>query len=243
MWVIAAGAVPQPGDLDDEVDGRGDLLADGAQRQVHAGHQHHRLQPRRWRRAGSWRAPWRASRRGRCSSPAACPAPRRRGPRRRRSGRAACAASCAPGRGCVISPLPSMFGGRLSSRTTCSCWSCSSAASSMVTMRSSSGMKEESTLSSVVLPVPVPPETMMFSLASHAGVAGARPSPASACRSSIRSSTCERVSAELADGERRAVDGQRRDDRVDAGAVRQAARRPAARTRRCAGRPARRSAR
>ena len=35
----------------------------------------------------------------------------------------------------------------------------------MVTIRSSSGRKEESTLSSVVLPVPVPPETMMFSFA------------------------------------------------------------------------------
>ncbi|MNR56939.1 hypothetical protein D3C85_1776170 [compost metagenome] len=39
----------------------------------------------------------------------------------------------------------------------------------MVTMRSSEGRNEESTLSSVVLPVPVPPETMMFSLAfTHA---------------------------------------------------------------------------
>ena len=39
-------------------------------------------------------------------------------------------------------PLPSMFGGRVSSRTTWSWWSWSSTASSMVTMRSSSGMND-----------------------------------------------------------------------------------------------------
>src|SRR5919112_1870666 len=66
----------------------------------------------------------------------------------------------------VIAPLPSMFGGRDSNRTTWSCWSWSSTASSMVTIRSPSGMKEESTLSRVVFPVPVPPETMTLSRAS-----------------------------------------------------------------------------
>ena len=44
------------------------------------------------------------------------------------------------------------------------CWSWSSAASSMVTMRSPSGMNEDMTLSSVVLPEPVPPLITMFSL-------------------------------------------------------------------------------
>src|SRR3954463_2680448 len=39
-----AGAVAQPGELDDDVDGGGNLLADGAQRQVHAGHEHQRLE-------------------------------------------------------------------------------------------------------------------------------------------------------------------------------------------------------
>ena len=48
-------------------------------------------------------------------------------------------------------------------RITCCCWSWSSAASSIVTMRSSSGMNGDSTFSSVVLPVPVPPEMRMFS--------------------------------------------------------------------------------
>ena len=66
----------------------------------------------------------------------------------------------------VISPRPSMFGGRASSVTTCSWRSCSSAASSMVTMRSSLGMNDESTLSRVVLPEPVPPETKMLRRAS-----------------------------------------------------------------------------
>ncbi len=65
-----------------------------------------------------------------------------------------------------MAPLPSMLGGRDSSVTTCSWRSCSSAASSMVTMRSSLGMKEERTLSVVVLPEPVPPETKMLSRAS-----------------------------------------------------------------------------
>ncbi len=46
----------------------------------------------------------------------------------------------------VISPLPSRFGGRASSVTTCAWLSCSSAASSMVTIRSSSGMNDERTL-------------------------------------------------------------------------------------------------
>ena len=62
-----------------------------------------------------------------------------------------------------ISPSPSMFAGRASSVITCSCWSWSSAASSIVTMRSSFGTKAESAFSVVVLPVPVPPEMSTFS--------------------------------------------------------------------------------
>ena len=62
---------------------RRDLLADRAHRQVVAGHQHHRLDAgervARAVRSGSSRA----SRRGPCSSPGACRAPRRRAPRRR----------------------------------------------------------------------------------------------------------------------------------------------------------------
>ncbi len=65
-----------------------------------------------------------------------------------------------------MAPLPSMLGGRDSSVMTCSWRSCSSAASSMVTMRSSLGMNDESTLSVVVLPEPVPPETKTLRRAS-----------------------------------------------------------------------------
>ena len=39
-----AGAVRQARDLDDQVDGRGDLLAHGALRQLQAGHRHHRVE-------------------------------------------------------------------------------------------------------------------------------------------------------------------------------------------------------
>jgi hypothetical protein len=60
------------------------------------------------------------------------------------------------------SPRPSMLAGRASSRSTWSWCSCSSAASSIVTMRSSDGMKLDSTFSVVVLPAPVPPDTRML---------------------------------------------------------------------------------
>ena len=63
---------------------------------------------------------------------------------------------------CVTSPLPSRLAGRASKATTWPCCRRSSVGSSMVTMRSVSGMNEERALSIVVLPVPVPPETMVF---------------------------------------------------------------------------------
>jgi len=62
----------------------------------------------------------------------------------------------------VTCPLPSMLGGRASSRTRCFWFNCNSAESSIVTMRSEEGKKLESMLSRVVLPVPVPPETTIF---------------------------------------------------------------------------------
>ena len=55
-----------------------------------------------------------------------------------------------------------MLGGRDSSCTQWPWESDSSAASSMVTMRSCSGMYEERMFSRVVFPLPVPPETTMF---------------------------------------------------------------------------------
>ena len=59
-------------------------------------------------------------------------------------------------------PSPSRLGGRVSSRTTCGCLSCNSAASSMVTTRSFGAMNADKALSIVVLPEPVPPDTTMF---------------------------------------------------------------------------------
>ena len=58
----------------------------------------------------------------------------------------------------VISPSPSRLGGRVSSRTTWGCCSCSSAESSQVMMRSSLSIEPVRQLRSVVLPEPVPPE-------------------------------------------------------------------------------------
>ena len=62
----------------------------------------------------------------------------------------------------VTSPDPSIELSRASSRTTSGCASKrSSAESSMVTMRSPRGISQESALSSVVFPEPVPPATAM----------------------------------------------------------------------------------
>ena len=118
-------------------------------------------------------------------------------------------------------PLPSMLGGRVSRRTTCSCFICNSAASSMVTMRSLFGMYPERTLSTVVLPAPVPPEIRRLR----------RPFTMAESNSSMGSvrrlvfdhlAGRDRIASETADGEAGSVDGQRRNDGVDAGAVGQA---------------------
>ena len=78
-----ARAVRQARDLDDELDGRRNLLADGPVRDVQVGHRDHRVEAvqRVARAVGVDRR--RDCRRGRCSWPAACRAPRRRAPRRR----------------------------------------------------------------------------------------------------------------------------------------------------------------
>jgi len=65
----------------------------------------------------------------------------------------------------VTSPLPSIFAGLVSNLTTCGCLSCNSAESSMVTMRSLTGINRERTFNMVVFPVPVPPEIRIFNLA------------------------------------------------------------------------------
>ena len=70
-------------------------------------------------------------------------------------------------------------------------------------MRSSCGMKSDSTFRVVVLPEPVPPETRMFSRAStqalrNATISGGR------VPKLIRSSTVKRVFGEFSDGDHRA---------------------------------------
>ena len=102
----------------------------------------------------------------------------------------------------VTAPRPSMLAGRVSSRTTWSCWSWSSAASSIVMTRWSGWMKLESVFSRVVLPEPVPPEMMMLSRAFIAPSIRASISGVNALNRS-RSSLVERLRAEHPDGDRR----------------------------------------
>ena len=90
--------------------------------------------------------------------------PERHSPTMTRSGRM-CIALRSKSR-IVISPWPSRFAGRASSVRTCDWRSCSSAASSIVMIRSSSGMNDDRTLRHVVLPEPVPPDTNTLSRAS-----------------------------------------------------------------------------
>ena len=118
----------------------------------------------------------------------------------------------------VYSPAPSMLGGLVSSVTTCSWCSRSSVVSSMVTIRSLKGMKLLSTLSIVVLPVPVPPLTRMLRRSiTHArrNVAAARLMLPISTRSSIVS----RWAGNLRIVRHGPLHGQRRNDGVDARAV------------------------
>ena len=120
-----------------------------------------------------------------------------------------------------ISSSPSRFFGRDSSRSTCVWLSRSSAASSIVTIRSSFGIAVESALSSVVLPEPVPPEISMF---SWAWMQRWRNSTVSVAERPELDHVVERqpLAAELADRDQRAAERERRDDGVDAAAVGQA---------------------
>ena len=124
----------------------------------------------------------------------------------------------------VISPLPSMLAGRVSSRTT---WPWLELELGRVLDGDDalrlSGMKLDITLSRVVLPAPVPPEMSTLSRALHDGRRAAPP------MSSVRRTVlppgpwaCRRVGAEAADRDRGAVERQGRHDGVDTGAVRQA---------------------
>src|SRR5262249_42648808 len=121
----------------------------------------------------------------------------------------------------VTWPSPSRFGGRVSRRTTCGCCSCSSAASSQVMTRSSWSMKRVSVLSKVVLPEPVPPRDHRVDAATadHLENLGAFRGDAVVSDELFQR---QLVAPELADGQRRPVERQRRHDDVHARAVRQA---------------------
>ncbi len=117
----------------------------------------------------------------------------------------------------TTSPRPSEFGGRVSSRTTCSCCSRSSAASSIVTTRSSAGMNELSALSSVVLPGAGTAGDQHIQPRLHA--AGEQLQHLHR-QCAVRDQLLDReVGAESTDRQHRSVERQRRNDRVDARAV------------------------
>ena len=118
----------------------------------------------------------------------------------------------------VTSPRPSRFAGRASSRTTCRWRSRSSAASSIVTIRSSPGIAPDSAFSVVVLPDPVPPLTRIdaraatLTASSSASAAGSVP---------LRHQLPQRepLAPEAPDRQARPRQRQRRDHHVHARAV------------------------
>ena len=126
------------------------------------------------RRAGRWRGRSTASRRGPCSWPAACRAPRPSEPRRRRCGRAACARRPARGRGCAPRPSPRVRRTGLESHDV--------VAGQPQLGRVldghdplAGGMLAPSALSSVVLPAPAPPLTTTLARARTAHCSSATP--------------------------------------------------------------------
>ena len=209
-----AGAVLEPGGVDDDVDGGRHLLADRPQRQLVAGHQHHGLEPPehvlgavgvtgRQRPVVTGGHRLEHVERLACSALAdddAVGAHVHRVPQQ------------APDRDLA---LALQVRGLDSSVITWSWRSWSSAASSIVTIRSSFGMNDERTLRVVVLPDPVPPDTNRLSRASmHAwrksNISGV------AVPNRMRSSTVYGVLRELADRDDRADQRERLDDGVHA---------------------------
>ena len=120
-----------------------------------------------------------------------------------------------------IAPWPSTLGGRVSRRTMFSCASCSSAASSMVTMRSSCGMYCDRMFKKVVLPAPVPPEIRMLMRARTAAASISIISGGDALQLHQLIGG-QRAGAEAADGQRGPIERQRRNDGVDARTIGQA---------------------
>ena len=119
-----------------------------------------------------------------------------------------------------LRPRPRCSAGapRAGARAAGASWS--SAASSIVTIRSLFGIADESAFRSVVLPEPVPPEMRMLQLRLDAAPRGSRPTPRDSEPMLIMSSSAEALArlnfriVSSGPGER-----ERRDDRVDAAAV------------------------
>ena len=206
--------------MEHQIDRVGDLVADRLIRQLDTALDHARGEPRERLLAPSSRGSSTACRRGQCSAPAAGRTPPRRAPRptMMRSGRCR---SVARSRSRIVTAGRPACSRRASKRTRFGRSICSSAVSSMRTMRSLAGRNAASAFSSVVLPVLVPPLIRMFSFAldrrpdvrEHVGRQRADP------HQFVRR---EEPRLELANGQRRAADAARREDRGHARAVRQA---------------------
>ena len=173
----AARAVLEPLEMDDARRAPTSLLADRAHRQVVARPSAPSSRPGRAHRAGCWSGSVESEPSWpvfiACSmSSASAP---RTSPTMIRSGRMRRELRTRSRIG--TSPSPPRFFGRASSRSTWRWLSRSSAASSIVTIRSSFGIAVESAFRSVVLPEPVPPEMRMFSWALDAALRGTRRSP------------------------------------------------------------------
>ena len=164
----AARAVRPARLADHEVERVGDLLAQRRVRQAEPGHQRERLD-----------APQRLGRRpGVHRGQRAVVAGRQRGqhverlalraPRRRRSGPGASAARCARAGGSSPRRGPRRSAGAPRAGRRAAGAARSSAASSIVTTRSSAPMNDDSALSVVVLPEPVPPQTRIVARARTA---------------------------------------------------------------------------
>ena len=120
----------------------------------------------------------------------------------------------------VTSPASFQVGGRVSSRTTCGCCSCSSAASSMVTTRSSSSIIGSARSAAWSCRNRCRRRSGCSAGTARRSAAAARPPGHGAiCHHGVE---VELLLGELADRDARAVEGERREDDVDAAAVGQA---------------------
>ena len=208
--------------LDDEVERRGDGLADAAVRELDAAHRHHRLEARQRVARRCWRGWWSSSPRGRCSWPGACRGPRspRTSPTMIRSGRMR-SAFLTRSR-LAISPSPSMLAGRVSSRTTCALLQPKLGGvldgdDALVVGDERRERVQQRRLAGAGAAADEDVEPRLHARGQEVQHLRRR-----ATRWRTRSSGLERLGAEAADGEHRAVERERRDDGVDARAVGQA---------------------